>query len=434
MLLNGHSKSKKDIESEVSSAFTSSDQEFETALTRIQTELTEMQDAVFADVPYDTVFDEKVLAFLRTKEAQDVIAIYVGRYNDLLASSTYFKKGTFDYYNAGQIAKSLASNGFFEAKHTVTLNAETKLEIANQKELEDVISNEKEAILKDKELRSRFDALAKLLDANVQMREFRSFLLDNESFVSQLTNVHKFREAVLKSYLKICFELYSDLMKEYGEAKIRKKEIQAEAAKPRTQWERVIRLFNDRFVVPFTLEAENKTAVMLGDDPIITLGFTYHDGSEKKSIARESLLAALSTGEKKALYVLNIMFEVETRIKENRETLIVVDDIADSFDYQNKYAIIEYLKDIGRNPLLKQIIMTHNFDFFRTLESRFVNYKNCFMATKSSTGISFEKASGIRNIFIHDLKKGFFKDPKKKIASIPFIRNLLNPANYYDTF
>ena len=216
--------------------------------------------------------------------------------------------------------------------------------------------------------------------------------------------------------------------------RIRKKEIQAEAAKPRTQWERVIRRFNDRFVVPFTLEAKNNTAVMLGDHPIITLGFTYHDGSEKKSIARESLLAALSTGEKKALYVLNIMFEVETRIKENRETLIVVDDIADSFDYQNKYAIIEYLKDIGRNPLLKQIIMTHNFDFFRTLESRFVNYKNCFMATKSSTGISFEKASGIRNIFIHDLKKGFFKDPKKKIASIPFIRNLLNPANDYDTF
>ena len=98
--LKRHSKSRKDIESEVSSAFTSSDQEFETALTRIQTELTEMQDAVFADVPYDTVFDEKVLAFLRTKEAQDVIAIYVGRYNDLLASSTYFKKGTFDYYNA----------------------------------------------------------------------------------------------------------------------------------------------------------------------------------------------------------------------------------------------------------------------------------------------------------------------------------------------
>jgi hypothetical protein len=61
--LKKHSKSKKDLEAEVSSAFTSSDQEFETALTRIQAELKEMNDAVFADVPYDTVFDEKVLAF-----------------------------------------------------------------------------------------------------------------------------------------------------------------------------------------------------------------------------------------------------------------------------------------------------------------------------------------------------------------------------------
>jgi hypothetical protein len=45
--LKKHSKSKKDLEAEVSSAFTSSEQEFETALTRIQAELTEMHDAVF---------------------------------------------------------------------------------------------------------------------------------------------------------------------------------------------------------------------------------------------------------------------------------------------------------------------------------------------------------------------------------------------------
>ncbi|HJY05464.1 MAG TPA: hypothetical protein VJ323_04060 [Bryobacteraceae bacterium] len=180
-----------------------------------------------------------------------------------------------------------------------------------------------------------------------------------------------------------------------------------------------------RFVVPFTLEAQNRTAVMLGDDTVITLGFSYHDGTDKKAIPKSSLIEALSTGEKKALYVLNIMFEVETRIKENRETLIVVDDIADSFDYQNKYAIIEYLKDIAQNSLFKLVIMTHNFDFFRTLESRFVNYNNCFMATKSSTGITLGKATGIRNIFVNDLKKGFFADAKKKIASIPFIRNLV---------
>ena len=106
---------------------------------------------------------------------------------------------------------------------------------------------------------------------------------------------------------------------------------------------------------------------MLGDDPIIALGFTYHDGADEKAVDKGSLLEALSTGEKKALYVLNVIFEVETRRKARQETLFVVDDIANSFDYQNKYAIIQYLKDTSQDPLFKQIIMTHNFDFFRTL-------------------------------------------------------------------
>jgi hypothetical protein len=46
------------------------------------------------------------------------------------------------------------------------------------------------------------------------------------------------------------------------------------------------------------------------------------------------------------LYILNIIFEVKARIKANQETIFIVDDIADSFDYKNKYAIIEYLKEI----------------------------------------------------------------------------------------
>ena len=77
-------------------------------------------------------------------------------------------------------------------------------------------------------------------------------------------------------------------------------------------------------------------------------------------------------GERKALYVLHVIFGIETRIKNKEETLVVVDDIADSFDYQNKYAIIQYLKDIcdQGDGLFKMLVMTHNFDFFRTIESR----------------------------------------------------------------
>ena len=103
----------------------------------------------------------------------------------------------------------------------------------------------------------------------------------------------------------------------------------------------------------------------------------------------------------------------------------MVDDIADSFDYQNKYAIIHYLKEISEDGLFKLIVMTHNFDFFRTLESRFVKYPYCFMASKHPKGVTLARAAGIRNIFANDWKKHFVDDPRKKVASIPFLRNLI---------
>lgn len=424
--LREQSHSKKDIEKEISLAFTPSDTEFYTALSRIKKELAEQKDTPFADVLYDTIFDDKVLGALQTTDVKTAIEGYVKRYNELLAASTYFKRGTFDYYNAGQIAKSLADNGFFDAKHTVNLNSDAKIEIKTRKELEDVIANEKDAIIKDKELRKKFDEIAKLFEKNVTLRDFQSYMLEHEAFLSQLVNVKKFKEDIWKSYLKVRQDLYLELMKRYESADTRKKEILEVAAKQQTQWEEVIHSFNERFFVPFELRAENRIAVMLGDAPVINLGFTYRDGKDHASVDKASLLTVLSTGEKKALYVLNILFEVETRKKTNQQTLIVIDDIADSFDYQNKYAIIQYLKEINQSPLFRQIILTHNFDFFRTMESRFVNYGCCLMALKNDAGtISLVKATGIKNAFLNDLKRDFFADRKKKVASIPFIRNLV---------
>ena len=188
----------------------------------------------------------------------------------------------------------------------------------------------------------------------------------------------------------------------------------------------MIEIFNDRFFVPFKLTAKNRISVILGQEPMLTLGFTYVDGVDNTPVDKAILMQALSTGERKALYVLNIIFEVEARKKANQETIFIVDDIADSFDYKNKYAIIQYLKDIAEEPNFKQIILTHNFDFFRTIQSRFVAYSHCLMALKSSIGeLTLNQAFGIRNVFANDWKVNFFNDPQKKIASIPFIRNIV---------
>jgi hypothetical protein len=58
------------------------------------------------------------------------------------------------------------------------------------------------------------------------------------------------------------------------------------------------------------------------------------------------------------------------------------------------------LKDISEDGLFKQIIMTHNFDFFRTIESRFVGYSHCLIAARSAAmGLTLTPAVGIRNVF-----------------------------------
>jgi len=423
--LKKQSGSKKDLEKEISSTFTRTDDEFYVALSRVRDEVLAQKDAPFADINYDTIFDEKVLSFLGTKDVKTAIQSYIKKYNELLAASTYFKKGIFNYYNAATIAKSLADNGFFDANHTVNLNATEKLEITSRKQLEELIKKEKEGISNDKELRKKFSDIGTQIEKNVTLRGFDTYLGEHEELLPELANIENFKEKIWKSYFKAQFDFYKDLIEKYHAAEKRKKEIEKEASKQRTQWESVIEIFNSRFFVPFKLTAKNKISVILGQEPMLSLAFTFEDGVEQAPVEKDALMQALSTGEKRAFYVLNVIFEVEARKKAKQETIFVVDDIADSFDYKNKYAIIQYLNDIAEEPHFNQIILTHNFDFFRTINSRFVDYSHCLMALKNSNGISLEQATGIRNVFVNDWKPNFFTDPKKRIASIPFIRNII---------
>ena len=427
--LRDQSKSKKELRSEIAAAIIPGGGDLSTALKRIQSELRDQKDAPFADIEYDRVFEEKALSFLSQPNARSLVKSYVERYNELLDTSKYFKRGIFDYYNASTIAKTLAVNGFFEAKHTVNLNAEEPKLITNKKDLEAVIAAEKSAILADKELRSAFDALEKLMDKNVALRSFRDYLMDHVELLPKLANAAGFKQELWKSYLKENYGLYRRVIDEYAAASEKEEAIRKEAAKQRTQWEDVIGIFNSRFVVPFTLSVKNMVDVQLGSEPIAALEFTYNDGDDAVPVKKGTLLEALSTGEKKALYILHILFDIEARRKSKRETIMVVDDLADSFDYQNKYAIIQHLKEINDDRLFKQIIMTHNFDFFRTIHGRrLVTYKHCLMVLKDFNGVVLKPAEGIRNVFLNDWKQHFFEDPKKKIASIPFIRNLAEYA------
>ena len=422
------SKRSLDMEKEISRAFTPGDDQFFVALKRIRGEVSNRPDAPLKDIRYEIIFDDAVLEFLEKGDARQAINDYIKKYNELLAASTYFKKGVFNYYNAAQVAKQLASNGFFEAKHSVNLNAvdvEGKKVISTEKELEELIASEKDAITNDKELRKKYADIEQHLQKNAKMRGLQEYLENHEEILAELSNVNAFREKVLKAYIDAHFGLYEDLLDKHEKAAERRKAVEEQAKKERTQWEDVIDIFNSRFMVPFEMRVSNREAVILGQQDIPELAFIFHDGDDKAPVVQNDLLKTLSTGERKALHVLNVLFDVRAREAAGQNTLIVVDDIADSFDYKNKYAIIQYLMDISANPLFRQILLTHNFDFYRTVGSRFVGYQNCLMASKTDDGVTLDIAAGIRNVFINDWKKFFFSEAKKKIASISFMRNLI---------
>src|SRR5690606_19394188 len=112
----------------------------------------------------------------------------------------------------------------------------------------------------------------------------------------------------------------------------------------------VLKKFKDRFSVPFDVRIKNKSSSILGKDvPNINFVFTddlsgKESSFEHKELGRKDIL---SQGEKRAMYLLNVMFNIEARLADGSKTLYIIDDVADSFDYKNKYAIVQYLKEIA---------------------------------------------------------------------------------------
>ena len=74
--------------------------------------MAELNDAPFAEIKYDIVFDDRVLEVLGTGGVKTAIEAYIKKYNELLANSTYFKKGVLNYYNAQAIARNLVTTVF----------------------------------------------------------------------------------------------------------------------------------------------------------------------------------------------------------------------------------------------------------------------------------------------------------------------------------
>ncbi|WQW69353.1 ABC transporter ATP-binding protein [Helicobacter pylori] len=377
---------------------------------------------------YHDIFDksEKVKDFVNKN--RDLIEQYFNEYKELLSLSKVFKHmdgGDFGTNHADDLKKALENNRFFKANHSLKIAGE---EITNYQKLSDIFENEKNRIVNDEKLKESFDKIEKVINANKELKAFKDSINKDNTLLTELLDYDSFRKKVLFSYLKQAIQNVRILVELYREKKPEIKEIIKQANKDQKEWESVIETFNQRFLVPFKVKLQNQKDILLNKDTA-QFRFIFSDDNQDMNVQKEDLQKHLSGGEKRALYILQILFEIETRKRSDEVQLLVFDDISDSFDYRNKYAIIEYLKDLQECRQFKLLVMTHNFDFYRTLESRLsIPREQIKMIRKNDAReITFESGGYLKSVIkcIRDSEKD-----KDFFALIPFVRNLIEYTSF----
>ncbi|QQX47362.1 hypothetical protein [Helicobacter pylori] len=377
---------------------------------------------------YHDIFDKlgKVKDFVN--ENRDLIEQYFNKYKELLSLSKVFKHtevGDFGTNHANDLKKALENDRFFKADHSLMIAGE---EIKNYNRLSEIFEEEKNKILNNEDLKNSFANIEKFINANKELRAFKDAISGNNTLLIELLNYDSFREKVLFSYLKQSIQNVRSLVELYREKKPEIEEIIEKANKDQKEWESVIKIFSQRFLVPFKVELQNQKDILLNKDAA-QFRFIFSDDNQDMNVQKEDLQKHLSGGEKRALYILQILFEIEARKRSDKTQLLVFDDISDSFDYRNKHAIIEYLNDLQECEQFKLLVMTHNFDFYRTLASRLDIPREQIKIIRKNDAreIIFEKGGYLKS-FIKWIRDS--EDDKDFFTLIPFVRNLIEYTSF----
>lgn len=386
------------------------------------------------DLEYASLFNDKVYSMMKTGKTGELIEEYENKYRELVDKSLYMQQGIIDHNNYGNISNALNTNGFFAANNEVILKAKdgsASITLKEQKELDDLIKKEKEQVLDSKEIKDLFEKINKAISKNKDTQAFNTFLQTHQDIIVEYKDIDLFKKKVWVKAFLYYEHLLDELIDNYNKAQKNLKKLRDDAKEQVTDWKKALDLFKERFFVPFSIEPSNQEDVILNME-LPSFKYIFSDSRGKKEVTKDNLLNVLSTGERRAYYILNMIFQILVAKKQGKECFVILDDISESFDYKNKYAIIEYISDISEytdtngEKLFKILLLTHNFDFYRTVSSRITKRGNSFIAFVDSDKIKLEKGQYTKNIFMH-YKKSLVQSYSDNImvASIPFVRNLI---------
>ena len=396
------------------------------------------------DIKYADLMNDKAIIAYGRPEFQKYIKQYIERLDELLQSSELLNNNFTDR-SAEALTKSFRTNNLFSVNHKIVLRDGT--EIHSLDDWKQIVDSQIERMYSDETLRTSFEELKKLLTANNEVDKARKIIIENNQIIPMLFEISLTKKRMWASYCSMLERPFNEYYAEITAFTARVRDLYSRAEVQSERWKQVVEEFNRRFRVPFTVQINNKSNFILKDEAP-NLSFIYKRGSgsheERVALTKDALLPSLSMGEKRAMYLMYILFDLErirNQAKAGKKHLIIMDDIADSFDYKNKYAIIEYLSDISNDTNIDLLILTHNFDFYRTVKYRLgVIRNNCFIVQKDDNGIinmgifKYQK-DFFNNVIIAGIKGNKVNTQMKMlIASIPFYRNLAEYCGNQDDY
>lgn len=368
-----------------------------------------------SSVVYARIFDDAVVKKILSDEFQSKIREYVEKSSELYVSYEFLSKGKLTLPKLKNVQKTLKSEKYFSQGNAIVLSGREAIK-------EETALTEQIAEIENKlKGTPEFQAIEKLL-SDVKGSALRDILETDPQIIEWLdkNKLTELRTCLWISYLNKNRGLFDELLEKYTalSAEIDGVEIDD------TPWRKALEIYNKRFSVPYEMKIENLKGAVIGES-IPKIEFSFSDGERIVNMSRDKLdeLNTLSQGEKRAMYLLNIIFEIEEVKQKGEDVVFIVDDIADSFDYKNKYAIVEYLYEISQDDRFSMIILSHNFDFYRTISSRLgLSRKNRLCASVDGTGIVLTEEHYQNQPFVQ-----WKEHPTQKniIAMIPFVRNLV---------
>lgn len=387
-----------------------------------------------AVLEYSTIINPKTIELFQDSNFKKNIEKYIEILKSLVDKST-FLSSNFDDYKADQLGKSFTKFDLFTADHQILLKDGSS--IRSRQEWDQRFKTEISRIESDPSLKKVYNDINKLLNKNAETLALKDIINSNPLIIRYFDNLDEIKTLIWKSYLIDLKDEVQQMVSKYDSYEKRLKEIVAMANQTKAVWEKIVDDFNNRFMVPFKIMIKNQANVLLKDEtPSIV--FEYEQCGEKVEKMQNELMKVLSMGEKRSLYLLQILFDVEKlkaiATSSGERHLIIVDDIADSFDYKNKFAIIEYLKEISDFSHFDLLLLTHNFDFYRTVSSRIgVTREGSFIVQKREDDtLTMEKFGYKQDVFkkmvVDSLADGDVEKNRSRyrwfFASIPFFRNI----------